>query len=145
MKTFANILRIVIAVGLYMLWALQHLYLAISGNAQVYESFFDASYLPVYTWAWRTIGEPLFPWIAVLVVAFEYALGFMMLSRGQTARLGQWAGFVWNLLLVPFPWGYANVILAAAHLWLATRTFKRSIIPLPSGRTAAPLRRTSHG
>lgn len=129
MKAFANSVRIVVAVGFYMLWSLQHLYIAVTGHPQLYESFFAASYIPLYFDAWRTVGLPLFPWISLIVVVFEYALAVMMLGRDQVARLGQWAGVLWKLLLAPTPWGYANLILAGVHLWLATRWFGHSALP----------------
>lgn len=146
----ANVSRTVVAVGCYLLWAAQHVYLAVSGNAEGYDRFFTAAYLPVYTCGWETLARPLFPWVVLLVVALEVAAGVTMLARGRTARLGQLAGFVWNLLLAPTPWSYANLILSAAHLWRATRTFERSVWPFPRregepGRRAFPGRSVSHG
>lgn len=123
----ANVLRVVVAVGFYLIWASQHVYLALGGNAEPYGNFFGAAYPPVYAWAWEALGEPLFPWSALLVVALEVAAGLAMLARGRTARLGQLAGLGWNLLLAPTPWGGVNLALAALHGWLATRTFERSV------------------
>lgn len=43
----AQILRALIAVGFCLGWSLQHLYLGLSGNPELYGSFF-ASYFPFY-------------------------------------------------------------------------------------------------
>lgn len=124
----AQIIRVVVAVGFYLLWALQHLYLAITQNSQLYDSFFAASYLPLYPWLWHTLGKPLFPWIGLLVVVFEYTLGLMMLSRRPWAKWGQLGGLIWNLLLAPFPWGWANLILVGLHAWLYAGNFEHSVL-----------------
>lgn len=128
--TMRQTIRIIVAVGFYLLWSLQHLYIAISGNTTLYENFFAASYFPFYSWAWEHLGAPLFPWVALGVVVFEYALGLMMLSREPWARWGQLGGMIWNLLLAPFPWGWTNLLLAGLHGWLYAQHFERSALEL---------------
>lgn len=54
----ANVSRTVVAVGCYLLWAAQHVYLAVSGDAERYDRFFAAAHLRLAT---RTFERSVWP------------------------------------------------------------------------------------
>ncbi|MCC6454823.1 MAG: hypothetical protein IT328_07775 [Caldilineaceae bacterium] len=74
-----------------------------------------------YQTLWTQIVLPNLVPLVILLVAFEMVAGLLMLSSNpDRARLGQAAGLLFNLLLVPFWFFYAipNLLLVALHFWL---------------------------
>jgi hypothetical protein len=139
---FAQALRVLLAVAFYLGGALVHAH-AILNDLTVYSWFGEQSFVPLYRDFWQGIVEPGLPWIVLPVIAFEFIVGLMMLDKGRTARLGQAAGALWNLLLAPLlgPWGWTNLIMTSLHGWLYTQTFDRSALkllrPRAGGRPAS--------
>lgn len=77
--------------------------------------------LPLYQSLWNAFVLPNLVPLAILLIAFEFVAGLLMFSRTPLrAEIGQLAGLIFNLLLVPFWFYYAipNLILVALHAWL---------------------------
>lgn len=98
-----------------------------------------------YQAIWTRLVLPYLVPLVVLLVILEMVAGTLMLSkRPQWAALGQLGGMLFNLLLIPFWFGYGipNLILALIHGWLfsqerqATGEYVVSK-PLPSGQAHA--------
>jgi hypothetical protein len=81
----------------------------------------DDSAWPLYQLLWSNFVLSNLSLLVFLLVILEMAAGVLMLSaRPQWAKLGQLAGLLFNLLLVPF-WffyGIPNLLLVALHFWL---------------------------
>jgi hypothetical protein len=76
---------------------------------------------PSYKLLWANFVLPNLSLLVIVLVILEMLAGAMMLStRPSHARLGQLAGLIFNLLLVPFWFFYAipNLLLVALHFWL---------------------------
>lgn len=89
-------------------------------HREVYAAIDDQA-LPFYQLIWNAFVLPNLVPLAILLIAFEFAAGLLMFSRTPLrAELGQLAGLLFNLLLVPFWFFYAipNLILVALHAWL---------------------------
>jgi hypothetical protein len=89
-------------------------------HREVYAAIDDYA-LPFYQFLWNTFVLPNLVPLAILLIAFEFAAGLLMFSRTPLwAEIGQLAGLVFNLLLIPFWFFYAipNLVLAALHAWL---------------------------
>src|SRR5687768_4650855 len=74
-----------------------------------------------YQVLWTRLVLPYLVPLVVLLVILEMVAGTFMLSkRPQWAALGQLGGMIFNLLLIPFWFGYGipNLILALIHGWL---------------------------
>jgi hypothetical protein len=74
-----------------------------------------------YQTLWTQIVLPNLLPLVIVLVALEVVAGLFMLNRNpDQARLGQAAGLLFNLLLVPFWFFYAipNLLLVALHFWL---------------------------
>jgi hypothetical protein len=87
---------------------------------ELYTAVDDTAW-PLYQTLWNQIVLPNLTPLVILLVAFEMGAGLLMLSRNpDRARLGQAAGLLFNLLLVPFWFFYAipNLLLVALHFWL---------------------------
>ncbi len=75
----------------------------------------------VYQRLWSQLVLPNLIPLVILVVIFEMVAGALMLSQRKSfADLGQLGGMLFNLLLIPFWFGYGipNLLLASVHLWL---------------------------
>ena len=111
-----------------------------------------ASYATVDDQAWsgyqvlwtRLVLPYLVPFVVLLVI-LEMVAGTLMLSkRKQWATLGQLGGMLFNLVLIPFWFGYGipNLILALVHGWLLGQERRAAgeytvSKPLPSGQAHA--------
>jgi hypothetical protein len=128
---FAQALRILLAVTFYLGGALVHTH-AILNDLTVYSWFGERSFVPFYRDFWQGVALPGLPWIVLPVIVFLVVAGLMMLGKGRTARLGQAARALWNLLLAPLlgPWGWTNLVMVALHGWLTTKDFDRSALEL---------------
>ena len=74
-----------------------------------------------YQVLWTRLVLPNLVPLVVLLVILEMVAGTLMLSkRKQWAALGQLGGMLFNLVLIPFWFGYGipNLILALVHGWL---------------------------
>jgi hypothetical protein len=94
----------------YLMTQQRHLYAAVDDNAW-----------PLYQFLWAAVVLPNLTTFVSLLVLMEMVAGVLMISgRPSRARLGQLAGLLFNLLLVPFwfSYGIPNLLLVALHLWL---------------------------
>jgi hypothetical protein len=102
-----------------------------------YETFGDASILPVYEELWTTLVYPHMRLFVLLVVIFELTMAGLLLSSGTWAKVGLVLALLFVLGLVPFWWQGAavmNLILALPLLWLLRYDYPRSIPELLQSR-----------
>jgi hypothetical protein len=98
-----------------------------------------------YQVIWTRLVLPNLVPLVVLLVILEMVAGTFMLSkRPRWAALGQLGGMIFNLLLIPFWFGYGmpNLILALVHGWLFRQERRAAgeytvSKPLPSGQAHA--------
>jgi hypothetical protein len=94
---------------------------------ELYAAVDDTAW-PLYQFLWNSAVLPNLPLLVILLVAMEMAAGYLMLSaRPGRAQLGQLAGLLFNLLLIPFwfYYGIPNLLLVAWHYWLWSAEHKR--------------------
>jgi hypothetical protein len=99
----------------------------------IYEGFADLALLRFYKSMWRNLILPRLRLCTALVVAFEVAVGVLLLAPGLYARLGLILGAAYTLLLVPFWWAggaMINVLLFSLMVWLLRFNYAESIVSL---------------
>ncbi len=109
------------AIGLFYLLGgpLIHGYLMTQQQA-LYAAVDDMAW-PLYQLLWTQWVIPNLAPLVFLLVLLEIVAGVLMLStQPLRAQVGQLAGLIFNLLLIPF-WffyGIPNLLLVALHFWL---------------------------
>jgi hypothetical protein len=94
---------------------------------ELYAAVDDTAW-PFYQFLWNSAVLPNLPLLVILLVAMEMAAGYLMLSvRPGRAQIGQLAGLLFNLFLIPFwfSYGIPNLLLVAWHYWLWNAEHKR--------------------
>ncbi|HEX7994648.1 MAG TPA: hypothetical protein VF506_12055 [Streptosporangiaceae bacterium] len=84
--------------------AVIHLIL-VSAAPSSYDSFADGSWLPFVRQAWRSVLVPNVGYLIPVLIAFEAAVGVLILSR-RYRRTGIAAAILFNLALIMFGWGF---------------------------------------
>ena len=94
-------------------------------------SFADNAWLPVLGDFVTELVLPNSELFMALVVAFEVAVGSLILSRGRFVDVGVGASVVWVLFLIPFlqpfPMAATNVVLAIVQGILLLRRYDTAI------------------
>lgn len=111
-----------------------HAYL-ITQRRELYAAVDDLA-VPLYQLLWTNLVLPYLLPLVVVLALLEATAGLLMLSsRAQRAQLGQLAGLVFNLLLVPFwfSYGIPNLLLVALHYWLWREEKAPQVILHPAG------------
>jgi hypothetical protein len=96
-----------------------HAYL-MTQQRELYAAVDDTAW-SLYQTLWNGLVLPNLIPLVLLLVVLEIGAGILMLSRQPSrAKLGNMAGLLFNLLLVPFWFFYAipNLLLVALHFWL---------------------------
>ncbi len=90
-----------------------------------YKGFADHSYIPFIHHTWRSIVDPHVDAFIPLPIAFEAAVGLLVLSGGRRTQLGLVGAIGFEVALVLFGWAFAArsipTILALALLLQAER------------------------
>ncbi|MCI0709283.1 MAG: hypothetical protein L0154_03890 [Chloroflexi bacterium] len=90
-------------------------------NPDLYEEFIteDTALLPVYYSVWHNLIVPGLPYFLVLLVVFEFAIGYFMLTQGKPVKWSLLAATVFTTALVPAnSYTFANIILTVILVWL---------------------------
>jgi hypothetical protein len=90
-------------------------------NPDLYEEFIteDSTLLPLYNSLWHDLVVPGLPYFLVLLVVFEIAVGYFMLTRGNVVKWSLLAAAIFTLALVPAnPYTVFNVFLTLILIWL---------------------------
>jgi hypothetical protein len=97
--------------------AVTHLIL-VSTAPSSYDSFADGSWLPFVRHAWRSVLVPNVGYLIPVLIAFEAAVGVLILSR-RYRRTGIAAAIAFNAALIMFGWGFCiwSVPAVALLLW----------------------------
>lgn len=112
-----------------------------AGDPEVFEGYADGAWLPVLEDLVRDLFMPNAAIFMAMVVAFEVAVGVLILGRGRQVDAGVAASVAWVVALLPFlAWPYllVNVGLAAGQGVVALRRYERAAWELrPALRPAA--------
>ena len=97
--------------------AATHLIL-VSAVPKSYDSFADGSWWSFVTHAWRSVLVPNVSYLIPVLIAFEAAVGVLILTR-RYRRTGIAAAIVFNAALILFGWGFCiwSVPVIALLLW----------------------------
>jgi hypothetical protein len=104
-------------------------------NPQAYVEYASGALLPAYRELALTV-VPLNPTaFGVLLMAYELAMGLLLLHRGNAVKIGLWGTAIFLLGISPlsylqFPW----LGLLVAQVYLLTKTFDRSFFDLLQAR-----------
>ena len=96
--------RIGVAVLFLAAGALVNAVFLVTGND--YAKFADGSYIPFVRDTWRSLVVPNHHFFISLLVAFEAAVGVLVLSAGKRAQLGLAAAIAFHVALLSFGWGF---------------------------------------
>ena len=89
---------------------------------------------PHFAWVPELISGPFAVPFTIVLVAWEIALGVLLLSCGRAVRVALWAALFQVLALAPFLGWYevANLATAVLVATLLTRTHDRTVIDVMS-------------
>jgi hypothetical protein len=96
--------------------AVTHLIL-VSTAPSSYDSFADGSWLPFVRHEWRTVLVPNVGYLIPVLMAFEAAVGVLILSR-RYRRTGIAGAIAFNAALILFGWGFCIWSVPAVGLLL---------------------------
>ncbi len=96
----------------YLLGWLSHVYLGLSAPEETYGHLGEAALFPAYTTLWRDLVMPNITFFALLLAAFEIAVGVLLVGKGKRVK-DRWQSFLFNrlptlmmvALQVPLLWG----------------------------------------
>jgi hypothetical protein len=71
-----------------------------------YTDFADTSYLPFVTDTWRSVVAPNQEIFIPLLIAFEVAVGVLVLLGGRKTQVALWAAIAFHVGLLFFGWEY---------------------------------------
>ncbi len=130
--------RVVVGVFFWIMALGVHGYFIVA-NPQSYVDFAHSAYFPLY----RDLAAPVVEFsprgFGLLLLAFEVAVGTLILSRGRGVRLGLLAGIAFLLAITPLgSEELPNPILALAMASLLTRPFDQSLPDMLRQRLARP-------
>lgn len=122
---WANVGRVVVG-AYFLLGATFNAIVTYPDAAAVYEAFAELSW-PVFDSFVRQVVLPLAQPVTLLVIAFEFAVGSLIVSRSRWTRRAIQAAVLWHVALIPFLSFYAivNVVVAAAIALLLRRDYLR--------------------
>ncbi len=103
---------------------------------EIYKGFADLSFLRFYRSLWRRLVVPRLGIWVTLVIAFELALGALLLAPDPYAHLGLILAAAFALFLVPFWWGggaLINVVLLALLIWLLRFDYPEGVLSILFG------------
>lgn len=119
----ANIGRLVVG-AYFVLGAMFNAVVTYPDATAVYEAFAELSW-PVFDSFVRLVVLPLAQPVTLLVIAFEFAVGSLIISRSRWTRRAIQAAVTWHVALIPFLSFYAivNIVVAAAIALLLRRDY----------------------
>lgn len=119
----ANIGRVIVG-AYFLLGAMFNAIVTYPDATAVYEAFAELSW-PVFDSFVRQVVLPVAQPVTVLVIAFEFAVGSVIISRSRWTRRAIQAAVLWHVALIPFLSFYAivNVVVAAAIALLLCRDY----------------------
>lgn len=109
---------------LYLISALIHLVLGIS-RPDIFNNFGETALLPLYSSLFDSITWYNGVLFALSLAVIQAVLGWLILNRGEYARLGMIGSLAFQLLVAPLGWwGIINVLLALVHVPLLEQDFR---------------------
>jgi hypothetical protein len=99
-----NVIRLFIALW-YLLGWVSHVYLGLN-NPEIYRAFGQTALIPAFTRFWYGVMMPQMTVFALLLAAFEIAVGILLISKGNTVKIGLALSIAFNLFLVQLGLAY---------------------------------------
>jgi hypothetical protein len=101
-------------------------------NPGFYRDFADLTFFPFYRSLLLQVALPNATLISALVVVFEFAVGAMVLSKGQAVRWGLICSALWCLFVWPAMGWYTlwSPVLMVIPWLLMRRKYDRSVLDL---------------
>jgi hypothetical protein len=105
-----------------------------------YAGFADGSNLPFVTDTWRSVVAPQQDLFIPLLIAFEVAVGVLMLTGGIRTQLALVAAIGFHLGLMFFGWMYYpfSIAMIAAFALLLRAERRNAVVPAPRQRQWPP-------
>jgi hypothetical protein len=106
-------------------------FITLPNAKDVYAGLADLTW-PGFVWVPEVVIDPAAVAFTLLLIAWEVAVGLLLLSRGRAVRLGLWAVLLQVLALAPFLGWYEipNLLTAALVVWLLRRQHERSAVEI---------------
>ena len=119
--------------------ALVNVFITLPSAKEVYAGLVDLTW-PGFVWIPEQVIQPVAGPFTVALIAWECALGVLLLSRGRAVRLGLWAVLLQVLALAPFLGWYEipNLLTAVLVVWLLRREHVRSLRDMLGPHRAGP-------
>lgn len=121
-----------LGLGLYFFaMVLVNVFITLPNAKDVYAGLADLTW-PGFVWVPEVVIDPAAVAFTLLLIAWEVAVGLLLLSRGRAVRLGLWAVLLQVLALAPFLGWYEipNLLTAALVVWLLRRQHERSAVEI---------------
>ena len=103
----SNVARVFFALW-YLLGSLVHVKFGLTNN-HIYEPFGRTSLLVASGELWTRVVMPHIAFFALLLAAFEMAVGILLLSKGRYVKIGLTASVLFNLFLVQLGLGSPEI------------------------------------
>ena len=103
----SNVARVFFALW-YLLGSLVHVKFGLTNN-HIYERFGSTSLFAASRELWTTVVMPHIAFFALLLAAFEMAVGILLLSKGRYVKIGLTTSVLFNLFLVQLGLGYPEI------------------------------------
>lgn len=118
--------RLLLAVYFFAM-VLVNLFITLPSAKRVYAGLADLTW-PGFVWIPEHVIEPVAGPFTMVLIAWECAVGALLLSRGRAVRLGLWAVLFQMLALAPFLGWYEipNLLTAVLVVWLLRSEHDRS-------------------
>jgi hypothetical protein len=113
-----------------------NLFSTLREGASAYTGMADLAMLRPYKWLLRDVIPPVAMPFTLLLIAFELAVGLLILGTGRAVKLGLLAAIVFQLTIIPGlgAYGLVNLPVAAIQAWLLRKNFDRSALDLVRDR-----------
>lgn len=101
-------------------------------NPDFYRTFAELTFFPFYRWLILNVAIPNATLITALVVAFEFAVGVMTLSKGRWVRWGLIGTGVWVVFIAPAMGWYTiwSPVFLIIPVFLMRYRYDRSLLGL---------------
>jgi hypothetical protein len=103
----SNVARVFFALW-YLLGSLVHVKFGLTNN-HIYEPFGRTSLFAAFGELWTRMVMPHIAFFALLLAAFEMAVGILLLSKGRYVKIGLTASVLFNLFLVQLGLGSPEI------------------------------------
>ena len=118
---------------------LVNVFIVLPSAKEKYAGLADLTW-PGFVWIPEQVIEPIDAPFTIALLAWECAVGVLLLSRGRAVRMGLWAVLFQVLALAPFLSWYEipNLLTAVLVVWLLRREHDRSFPQMLGAHRSGP-------